>query len=301
MTSYEQYLKKADLLIEALPYIQKFHGKTVVIKYGGHAMLDEDLKRKVMEDIVLLHSVGIHPVIIHGGGPGINAMLKKVGKESQFIRGLRVTDQETMDIALMVLVGKLSTEIVTGINALGGKAIGVSGTDANLLEAVKKPMHFTNEAGDSEEIDLGFVGEVDTVDPGIIQSLIDHGYIPVVSPIASGHQGETFNINADTAAGEIAKALKADKFLLLTDVPGVLRDVKDKASVIHYIQEEEIPGLMAEGLIQGGMIPKVECCQNALKSGVGTAHILDGHIPHAIILELFTDAGIGTMFYKGEL
>lgn len=300
MTDYDKNLSKADLLAEALPYIQKFHGKTVVIKYGGHAMLDEDLKKKVMEDIVLLHSVGIKPVVVHGGGPGINAMLKKVGKESQFIRGLRVTDQETMDIALMVLVGKVSTEVVTGLNAQGGKAVGISGTDAGLLQAIKKPHHYTNEAGHKEDVDLGFVGEISTVDPGIIESLIEDGYIPVISPIAGSRSGETWNINADTAAGEIAKALKADKFLLLTDVPGVLRDVSDPESVIHYVREDEIPALMAEGLISGGMIPKVEGCQDALKHGVGTAHILDGHIPHAIMLELFTDSGIGTMFFKED-
>lgn len=298
MANYEKNLSKAELLAEALPYIQKFHGNTVVIKYGGHAMLDEDLKRKVMEDIVLLHSVGIKPVVVHGGGPGINAMLKKVGKESQFIRGLRITDQETMDIALMVLVGKVSTEVVTGLNIQGGKAVGISGTDAGLLQAVKKPLHFTDEAGHEEEVDLGYVGEVKLVDPGIIQSLIADGYIPVISPVAGSKSGETWNINADTAACEIAKALKADKFLLLTDVPGVLRDVSDPQSVIHYISEDEIPGLMEEGLITGGMIPKVEGCQDALKYGVGTAHIMDGHIPHAIILELFTNSGIGTMFFK---
>ena len=294
-------METANLLTEVLPYIQKFAGKTVVIKYGGHAMLDEELKNKVIKDIVLLHSVGIHPVVVHGGGPEINIMLKKIGKVSTFVQGLRVTDEETMEIAEMVLAGKLNGEIVSSLNDIGGKAVGLSGKDANLMQAVKKPMTIINSEGDWEVVDLGFVGEITKVQPGIVQSLIDQGYIPVISPIAGGGEGDSYNINADTAAGEIAIALKADKFLLLTDVPGVLRDVNDKDSVLAYVREDEIPALMADGLISGGMIPKVECCQNALKGGVGTAHILDGRIPHSIILELFTNVGIGTMFYKGEL
>lgn len=301
MTAYEKSVDTANLLTEVLPYIQKFAGKTVVIKYGGHAMLDEELKKKVIKDIVLLHSVGIHPVVVHGGGPEINAMLQKVGKVSSFVQGLRVTDEETMEIAEMVLAGKLNSEVVSSLNNIGGKAVGLSGKDAKLMQAVKKPMKVKNPDGEWEEVDLGFVGEIVRVQPGIVKTLIEQGYIPVISPIASGIQGETFNINADTAAGEIAIALKADKFLLLTDVPGVLKDVNDKESVLAYVKEAEIPALMEDGLITGGMIPKVECCQNALAGGVGTAHILDGRIPHAIILELFTDVGIGTMFYKGEL
>ncbi len=301
MTSYEKSINTANLLTEVLPYIQKFSGKTVVIKYGGHAMLDDELKKKVIKDIVLLHSVGIHPVVVHGGGPEINSMLKKVGKVSTFIQGLRVTDAETMEIAEMVLAGKLNSEVVSQLNDIGGKAVGLSGKDAKLMTAVKKPMKLKNEAGDWEEVDLGFVGEIEQVNPGIVKTLIDQGYIPVISPIAGGQAGESFNINADTAAGEIAIALKADKFLLLTDVPGVLKDVNDKDSLLAYVKEVDIPALMEEGLISGGMIPKVECCQNALRGGVGTAHILDGRIPHAIILELFTNVGIGTMFYKGEL
>lgn len=296
MTPLDQGMDKARVLIEALPYIQKFAGKTVVIKYGGHAMLEQELKEDVMLDVLLLHSVGIRPVVVHGGGPEINAMLKKVGKESQFIRGLRVTDAETMEIAAMVLVGKLNTEIVSSLNRFGGKAVGLTGKDAQLLQAVKKPMQVQNPQGVLEEVDLGFVGEIDQVNPGIVRTLLEQGYIPVISPVAGGEDGETYNVNADTAAGEVAKALKADKFLLLTDVPGVLKDVHDPDSLISVIKQEEIAELTESGVISGGMIPKVECAQEALQGGVGSVHILDGRIPHAILLELFTDGGIGTMF-----
>jgi acetylglutamate kinase len=287
---------KADILIEALPYIQKFSGSTVVIKYGGHAMIEQVLKEKVMLDILLLHSVGIRPVIVHGGGPEINSMLERVGKESTFVQGLRVTDKETMEIAAMVLVGKLNTEIVSMLNTFGGKAVGVSGQDARLLQAGKKPMKLEKRDGSLEEVDLGFVGEIKKVNPGIIISLLDQGYIPVISPIAGGTDGENYNVNADTAAGMIAGALQADKFLLLTDVKGVLADVRKPESLISVIAKEEVPKLMTEGILQGGMIPKVECALSALEQGVGTVHIIDGRQPHAILLELFTDGGIGTMF-----
>ncbi|WP_206812370.1 acetylglutamate kinase [Paradesulfitobacterium ferrireducens] len=296
MSARAQALDQARVLVEALPYIQKFAGKTIVIKYGGHAMVDPALKESVMLDVLLLRSVGIRPVLVHGGGPEINAMLKKVGKESQFIRGLRVTDAETMEIAAMVLVGKLTTEIVSLLNRFGGKAVGLSGKDAQLLQAVKKPMQLQNQDGEMEEIDLGYVGEIQKVSPGIVESLLDQGYIPVISPVAGGEQGETYNINADTAAGKIAEALKADKLLLLTDVSGVLRDINDPESLISVIRREEVPGLTAEGVLSGGMLPKVECCVDALTGGVGSVHILDGRLAHAILLELFTDGGIGTMF-----
>ena len=296
MSAREQALDQARVLVEALPYIQKFAGKTIVIKYGGHAMVDPVLKESVMLDVLLLRSVGIRPVLVHGGGPEINAMLKKVGKESQFIRGLRVTDAETMEIAAMVLVGKLTTEIVSLLNRFGGRAVGLSGKDAQLLQAVKKPMQLQNQDGEMEEIDLGYVGEIQKVSPDIVESLLDQGYIPVISPVAGGEQGETYNINADTAAGKIAEALKADKFLLLTDVSGVLRDVNDQESLISVIRREEVPALSAEGVLSGGMLPKVECCVDALAGGVGSVHILDGRLAHAILLELFTDGGIGTMF-----
>jgi len=286
---------KADILIEALPYIQKFSGSTIVIKYGGHAMIDQALKEKVMLDILLLHSVGIRPVIVHGGGPEINSMLKRVGKESTFIQGLRVTDKETMEIAAMVLVGKLNTEIVSMLNRFGGKAVGLSGQDARLLLADKKPMKLENKDGSTEEIDLGFVGQINKVNPGIITSLLNQGYVPVISPIAGGADRENYNVNADTAAGMIAGALQADKFLLLTDVRGVLEDIANPESLISVISMKEVPELVAEGVLQGGMIPKVECAADALKQGVGTVHIIDGRQPHAILLELFTDGGIGTM------
>lgn len=288
-------LDKANILIEALPYIQKFSGSTVVIKYGGHAMIDKELKEKVMLDILLLHTVGIRPVIVHGGGPEINAMLRRVGKESTFVQGLRVTDKETMEIAAMVLVGKLNTEIVSMLNSFGGKAVGLSGQDAKLLLADKKPMKLKNEDGQVEDIDLGYVGQVKKVSPGIVANLLNQGYIPVISPIAGGENGESYNVNADTAAGKIAGALKADKFLLLTDVKGVLRDVNNPDSLISVVSREEVPQLMAQGVLKGGMIPKIECAVNALEDGVGTVHIIDGRQPHAILLELFTDGGIGTM------
>jgi acetylglutamate kinase len=296
MTPLDQGIDKARILIEALPYIQKFAGKTVVIKYGGHAMLDQKLKEDVMLDVLLLHSVGIRPVVVHGGGPEINSMLKKVGKESHFIRGLRVTDAETMEIAAMVLLGKLNTEIVSLLNRFGGKAVGLSGKDAQLLQAVKKPMKVQNTQGELEDVDLGFVGEIDHVNPGIVRTLLEQGYIPVISPLAGGEDGENYNVNADTAAGKVAEALKADKFLLLTDVPGVLKDISNKESLISVIQQKEVGPLIETGIISGGMIPKVECAQDALQAGVGSVHILDGRIPHAILLELFTDGGIGTMF-----
>ena len=288
-------LDKADILIEALPYIQKFAGTTVVIKYGGHAMIDKQLKEKVMLDILLLHSVGIRPVIIHGGGPEINAMLKRVGKESTFIQGLRVTDKETMEIAAMVLVGKLNKEIVSMLNSYGGKAVGLSGQDAHLLLADKKPMQMENKDGFMEDIDLGYVGQITKVCPGIITSLLDQGYIPVISPIAGGENGDVYNINADTAAGMIAGALHADKLLLLTDVKGVMKDVNNPDSLISVINKGEVGPMMTEKILQGGMIPKVECALNALEQGVGSVHIIDGRQAHAILLEIFTDGGIGTM------
>lgn len=286
---------KARVLVEALPYIQKFAGKTIVIKYGGHAMVDQGLKESVMLDVLLLQSVGIRPVLVHGGGPEISFMLKKVGKESRFVQGLRVTDEETMEIAAMVLVGKLNTEIVSLLNYFGGKAIGLSGKDARLLVASKKPMQMADSQGRMEEIDLGYVGEIDKVSPGIILTLLDQGYIPVISPLADGELGESYNINADTAAGKIAEALQADRFLLLTDVKGILRDLKDPATLLPTIRRQEVQGLIDEGILSGGMLPKVECAVSALEQGVGSVHILDGRTPHAILLELLTDGGIGTM------
>lgn len=296
MTPMEQGLGKARVLVEALPYIQKFAGKTVVIKYGGHAMIDPVLKESVIMDVLLLHSVGIRPVVVHGGGPEINAMLKKVGIESQFIRGLRVTDAQTMEIAQMVLLGKLNTEMVSLLNRFGGKGVGLSGKDAQLLIAVKKPMQMPNSQGEMEDVDLGYVGEIQSVTPDILDTLLGQGYIPVISPVASGENGETYNVNADTVAGKIAEALQADKLLLLTDVRGILRDVTDPDSLISTISKGEVATLVDQGILNGGMLPKVECAVSALEGGVGSVHILDGRLSHAILLELFTDGGIGTMF-----
>ena len=299
MTPMEQGLGKARVLVEALPYIQKFAGKTVVIKYGGHAMIDPVLKESVIMDVLLLHSVGIRPVVVHGGGPEINAMLKKVGIESQFVRGLRVTDAQTMEIAQMVLLGKLNTEMVSLLNRFGGKGVGLSGKDAQLIIATKKPMQMANSQGEMEDVDLGCVGEIQSVTPDILNTLLGHGYIPVISPVASGENGETYNVNADTVAGKIAEALQADKLLLLTDVRGILRDITDPDSLISTISRGEVATLVDQGILNGGMLPKVECAVLALEGGVGSVHILDGRLSHAILLELFTDGGIGTMF-KGD-
>lgn len=296
MTPMEQGLDKARVLVEALPYIQKFAGKTVVIKYGGHAMIDPVLKESVIMDVLLLHSVGIRPIVVHGGGPEINAMLKKVGIESQFVRGLRVTDAQTMEIAQMVLLGKLNTEMVSLLNRFGGKGVGLSGKDAQLIIAAKKPMQMANSHGEMEEVDLGYVGEIQSVTPDILNTLLAHGYIPVISPVASGVNGETYNVNADTVAGKIAEALQADKLLLLTDVQGILRNVKDPGSLISTISRGEVTTLVNQGILNGGMLPKAECAVSALEGGVGSVHILDGRQSHAILLELFTDGGIGTMF-----
>ncbi|MGI9952596.1 acetylglutamate kinase [Moorellaceae bacterium AZ2] len=279
-------LEKTSILIEALPYIRKFYGKTVVIKYGGHAMLDCELKRAVMQDVVLMHLVGMRPVLVHGGGPEITHMLERLGKKSEFVRGQRVTDAETMEIVEMVLVGKLNKEIVAQLNRFGGKAIGLCGKDGNLIEAVKQ------EDGGP---DLGFVGQVKQINPGIIETVIAEGYIPVVAPIGVGAEGESYNINADYVAGELAVALKAHKLVLLTDVEGILADQKDPSSLIPTVEVGRVPELIEAGIISGGMIPKVQCCVRALKGGVVTTHIIDGRLPHAILLEIFTDKGIGTM------
>lgn len=296
MTLIEQGLGKARVLVEALPYIQKFAGKTVVIKYGGHAMIDPILKESVIMDVLLLHSVGIRPIVVHGGGPEINAMLKKVGIESQFVQGLRVTDAQTMEIAQMVLLGKLNSEMVSLLNRFGGKGVGLSGKDAKLLKAVKKPMKLPNSQGELEDVDLGYVGEIQSVTPDILNTLLGQGYIPVISPVASGEEGETYNVNADTVAGKIAEALQADKLLLLTDVRGILSDVADPDSLISTISRTEVNRLVEQEVLKGGMLPKVECAVSALEGGVGSVHILDGRLSHAILLELFTDGGIGTMF-----
>lgn len=278
----------AEVLSESLPYFKQWVGKIVVVKYGGNAMLNEELKKAVMEDIVLLNTIGVHVVLVHGGGPEINNMLERVGKESKFINGLRYTDAETMEIVQMVLTGKLNKEIVGILLQKGGKAVGLSGVDAGLLRAKK-----INKDGQ----DLGFVGEVTEVNPKILTSLLSEGFIPVVSTVALGEQGDDsrYNINADTAAAKIAVALKAEKFVQLTNVPGVLRKLDDPDSLIKRIAREAIPSMIATGVISSGMIPKIECCLEALKGGVPRTHIIDGRVPHSLLIEMFSDRGIGTM------
>lgn len=291
-------MEKAAVLVEALPYIRKFYKKTVVIKYGGHAMLNPELKEGVLTDAVLMKYVGINPVIVHGGGPDITNMLKRVGKESRFIGGLRVTDKETMEIVEMVLVGKINKEIVAGINRIGGLAVGLSGKDANLFEAVKKYRKTRNQEGVEELADIGFVGDIDKVNPEIVETVISRGYIPVIAPVAVGEAGESYNINADYAAGRLAAALDADKLIILTDVEGIMADRSNPGSLISELHVDEAQTLIDRGKIDGGMIPKVECCLDALSGGVKSTHILDGRVPHAILLEIFTDEGIGTMVKK---
>lgn len=278
----------ADILVQALPYFKQYVGKTIVVKYGGNAMLNEDLKKAVMEDIVLLSTIGIHTVLVHGGGPEINAMLEKTGKESKFINGLRYTDAETMEIVQMVLTGKLNKDIVGLLLQAGGKAVGLSGVDSGLLRAKKI---------DKDGVDLGFVGDVTEVNPHLLEALLAEGYIPVVSTVAIGEQGDMnrYNINADTAAAKIAVALKAEKFVQLTNVPGLLRDVNDPASLISKLDHGDIPNLVETGVISAGMIPKIECNLEAIKGGVPRTYIIDGRVPHALLIEMFSDRGIGTM------
>ena len=280
----EQWSK---VLVEALPYFKQWCGKVVVVKYGGNAMLNEELKAAVMEDIILLSTIGIKVVLVHGGGPEINDMLGKIGKESKFVDGLRYTDSETMEVVQMVLTGKLNKDIVGLLLQKGGKAVGLSGVDSGLIRARKT------------EKDLGFVGEVTSVNPEIINSLLDKGFIPVVSTVALGEEGDSsrYNINADTAAAKIAVALKAEKFVQLTNVPGVLRNIDDSSTLIKRIERTALGSLKATGIIAGGMIPKIECCLTALEGGVPRTHIIDGRVPHSLLIEMFSDRGIGTMIY----
>ena len=280
----------SDVLVQALPYFKHWVGKTVVVKYGGNAMLNEELKTAVMKDIVILNTIGIKVVLVHGGGPEINHMLERVGKESKFINGLRYTDSETMEIVQMVLTGKLNKDICGILLQEGGKAVGLSGVDSGLLRAKKI---------DKNGVDLGFVGEVTEVHPQIIQSLLDEGFIPVVSTVALGETGDMnrYNINADTAAAKIAVALKAEKFVQLTNVPGVLKDIDDPHSLIPRIHIEDVQGFIYDGTIAAGMIPKIECCMLARRGGVPRTHIIDGRVPHSLLIEMFSDRGIGTMIY----
>lgn len=278
-------LEKTEILIEALPYIKKFYGKRVVIKYGGAAMTDDALKQKVMQDITLMKFVGMNPIVVHGGGPEINHLLDRLDIKSEFISGLRVTDKNTMEVVEMVLGGKVNKQIVSNLNASGGLAVGISGKDGQLIQARPIP--------NSEH--LGFVGEVEQVNPQVLETLIDNGYIPVISPLGADQAGNSYNINADLAAAAIAVAVQASKLVLLTDVPGLLRDPQDPDSLIQVLPLSDIPGYLNSGVISGGMIPKIACCQQAVVAGVDSTHIIDGRMPHSILLEIFTDRGIGTM------
>ncbi len=276
---------RSEVLVQALPYIQRYNGKTVVIKYGGNAMIDEELQDAVMTDIVLLRSVGVNVVLVHGGGPEISDMLQKIGKESRFVNGLRYTDRETVDVVQMVLAGKVNKHLVQLLTRRGGQAIGLCGLDGNMICARRH-----------EEEDLGFVGDIEKVNTGVLKDVIESGYIPVISTVAGGENGEVYNINADTAAARIAACLHAEKLLLMTDICGLLRDKDDESTLLHEVKVSEIPSLKAQGIISGGMIPKIDCCVEAVRRGVTRTNIIDGRIPHAILIELFSDAGLGTMF-----
>lgn len=278
---------RANVLVQALPYIQKYAGKTIVVKYGGNAMINEDLKDAVMSDIVLMQLVGINVVLVHGGGPEINAMLNKVGKESKFVHGMRYTDEETMEIVQMVLAGKVNKDLVQLLEQHSGRAVGLCGLDGNMIRAEKM---LSGE-------DLGFVGEITEVNTKLINDAANQGYIPIIATVASGKNGEVYNINADIAAARIAAELGALKLILMTDIRGLLKDKDDESTIIPVVNVSEVPRLQRQGIISGGMIPKIDCCVEAVRRGVGRAHIIDGRIPHSILIELFSDEGIGTMFY----
>ncbi len=289
-------IDRANVLIEALPYIRRFYDKTIVIKYGGSAMEEERLKRSFALDVVLLKYIGMNPVIVHGGGPQIGELLAKMGKKSEFIDGMRVTDEETMEVVEMVLVGKVNKEMVSLINQQGGKAVGLSGKDGRLIVAKKLKLS-RSQGGDKppELIDIGMVGEVKAINPEVVRSLEKENFIPVIAPVGVGEEGETYNINADLVAGKVASALKAEKLILLTDVEGVLNERKE---LISSLDVEQAKRMIAQKVISSGMIPKVTCCLEALEEGVTKTHIIDGRVEHAILLELFTDEGIGTQISK---
>lgn len=285
--SMKNYMDRATVLAEALPYIQEYNGKTVVIKYGGNAMVSEALQDAVISDIILLHLVGIRVIVVHGGGPEIGQMLEKIGKKSRFVNGLRYTDEDTMDIVQQVLCGKVNKNLVSIINRMGAKAIGLCGLDGGLLKAKKLHDQY------------GLVGEITSVCPKIVNDVLANGYIPVISTVAQGVDADTsYNINADTAASELAVAVGAEKLILLTDVQGVLRDPKDESTLIPQIRIGAIPALLSEGVLGGGMIPKVDCCVAAIRGGVHRTHILDGRIPHSILIEMLSHKGIGTMIFE---
>ena len=278
---------RAKVLVQALPYIQQYYGQTIVIKYGGNAMINEELKQAVMSDIVLMQLIGVNVVLVHGGGPEISAMLKKTGKESRFVNGLRYTDEETMDIVQMVLAGKVNKDLVQLLQRNSGRAVGLCGMDGGMLRAEKM----------TASEDLGYVGEIIDVNTQVIEDAMDKGYIPVISTVASGVDGHAYNINADIAAAHIAAKLNAKKLILMTDVRGLLRDRDDESTLIPVVNVSSVPKLQHDGIISGGMIPKIQCCVGAVRSGVKRAHIIDGRIAHSILIELLTDEGIGTMLY----
>ncbi|MBN2109673.1 MAG: acetylglutamate kinase [Methanosarcinaceae archaeon] len=291
-------LKRENVLIEALPYIREFYNSVMVIKVGGHAMVDPQVMSDIVQDIVLLRYVGIHPIIVHGGGPEITQKMERMGKKPEFVGGLRITDDETLEIARMVLVGNINTEIVSLIGRHGGKGVGLSGKDGRMIIAKKKPSQRVIIESVEHEVDLGWVGDTEIINPDILNIVIKEGYIPVISPIATDVNGKALNLNADTIAGDIAAALGAKKLVLMTDVPGLLRDMKDVSSRISRVTVEEIEHLVEEGIISGGMIPKLRGAATAVMSGVEKVHIINGSVSHSILLELFTDSGIGTMVFR---
>jgi len=288
---------QVEILTEAIPYLREFKDKTIVVKYGGNAMLNDELKNKVLQDIVFLQSAGMRPVVVHGGGPEITRMLVQAGKKSQFISGLRVTDAESVGIAEMALVGKINTDLVARLNALGGQAVGLNGKDAKLIQA-KKHLADVYENGEVNLVDIGYVGNVEHINTDLINTLLDAGYIPVIAPTGVGNAGETYNINADSVAGEIAGALKAEKLLVLTDVKGIYSDYRDEDSFISTLSFEKAQELIIRGKIDGGMIPKVRACITALSGGAKKTHIIDGREEHTILMEIFSDSGVGTEVVK---
>lgn len=290
-------IKKAEVLVEALPYMRTFVGKTFVIKYGGSAMEDQDLKKSICLDLVLLKYIGIHPVIVHGGGPEITRAMDRLGKKPTFVNGLRVTDAETMEIVQMVLAGKVNKEIVTLLNQHGGKAVGLTGKDGDMIIARKRPVEVCvdKNSGEAVTVDLGYVGDIDRVDTALLGTLSREGYIPVLASIAVGYDGESYNINADYVASEVAQALKAEKLIVLTDVEGIFEDPEREDSIVSSLTVDSARQMIAAGQIDGGMIPKVEACIRAVEGGVARTHIIDGRLLHSILLEIFTDEGIGTM------
>ena len=286
----ETVARKAEILAEALPYIRRFHGRTIVIKYGGNAMTDDKLKSSFARDVVLLKLVGMNPVVVHGGGPQIEQLLAKIGKKGEFVQGMRVTDEETMAVVEMVLAGQVNKEIVELVNHSGGKAVGLTGQDGGLIRARK--MMIANKDKPGEHIDIGQVGEIEAIDPSVIQTLTSNGFIPVIAPIGSGLSGETYNINADVVAGKVAEVLKAEKLVLLTNTPGVL---DEQGRLLTGVTPREIDAMVANGSLSGGMLPKIASALDAARGGVRSVHIIDGRVPHALLLEILTDQGVGTL------